>query len=92
MSRTVLRDTYERRASRIDFASSQDRDDAGCPLCVRGIQRRDLGVRMRTPDKTRMQHPRQLDVVNVTAVSIQEPLELAPRHACADTRGGFGPG
>src|SRR4029077_1143934 len=78
----------ERLASRIDLGCGEDSNDAGGALRCRDLDRDEPGVRMRAAHEAGMQHPRQLDVVDVTAVPAEQALELTPRNARTDTAGG----
>ena len=49
--------------------------------------RRCLRMRMRAAHEAGVQHARQLDVVDITAVPAEQALELAPRNARADAGG-----
>src|SRR5262245_62816690 len=87
MPRTVQRDADERLASRIDLGRGEDGGDPWRGRSRRDIDRHDLGMRMGAAHEARVQHARQLDVVDVAAIPAQQSSELAPRDAGADAGG-----
>ena len=80
----VQRHADERLASRIDLGCGEDSGDAGRAFRCRDIDRDEPGVRVRAAHEAGMQHPRQLDVVDVAAVPAEQAFELTPRNARAD--------
>ena len=87
MARPMQCDADERLAARVDVARDQHRGDARRLLCGFDVHRNDFCVRVRTAHKAGMQHPRQLDVVDVAAMPAEQPFQLAPRDARADAGG-----
>ena len=92
MPRPMQCDADERLASRIDVARDQHRGDARRLLCGFDVHRNDFCVRMRAAHEAGMQHPRQLDVVDVAAMPAEQPFQLAPRDARTDAGGDEGAG
>ena len=87
MARPMQCDADERLAARVDVARDQHRGDARRLLCRFDVDRNDFCVRVRTAHKAGVQHPRQLDVVDVAAMAAEQPFQLPPRDARADAGG-----
>ena len=81
----VQRHADEGLASRVDLGRGEHSGDARRGLRGRDVERDEPGVRVRAAHEAGMQHPRQLDVVDVTAVPAEQALELTPRNARTDT-------
>jgi hypothetical protein len=80
----VPRHADQRLALWIDIGRGENRGDARRASCGRVVYRDELGVRMRAAHKAGVQHARQLDVVDITAVPTEQALELPPRDARTD--------
>ena len=56
----------------------------GAALAARGVDRLDLGVRMRRAQHHAVGHAGQLDVVDIAAAALDQPRILEARHALTD--------
>ena len=69
-----------------ELLSGDDRNDAGQLLRSHGIDADDLRMGMRRAKENDMRHPRQLEVADILAASLHQPVEIGARHRLADVR------
>ncbi len=74
----------KRIAQRIEITRGKDRRYAWRLSCRFGVDPAQPGMGMRAAHEADVQHARQLDVVEITAMAAQQPLQFPPRHAGAD--------
>ena len=74
----------QRRGVLGDVLAGDDADDAGQRLGLRGVDGDDLRVRVRAADDRRVEHPRELDVVEVPPLAAEEAWVLDPVQALAE--------
>ena len=74
----------QRRRVRGDVLAGDDADDARQRLGLRGVDRDDPRVRVRAADDRGMEHPGELDVVEVPALAAEEARVLDPVQALAE--------
>ena len=73
-------------ARRLPVGGGEDREHAGRGLGRRGVDRLDLGVRVRRAQHDAMAMPGKLHVVGIAAAAAHQPRILEARHALTDCK------